>query len=70
MEMTLSFVKILRPLIMTMLLVLSLSEVSAQSQKTNHKKAITFFSKAKEYFQRDNVKSLENVNKALKYDER
>lgn len=68
--MTLSFVKILRPLIMTMSLVLSLSEVSAQSQKTNHKKAITFFSKAKEYFQRDNVKSLENVNKALKYDER
>lgn len=69
MEMTLSFVKILRPLIM-MSLVLSLSDVSAQSQRTNHKKANTFFLKAKEYFQRDNVKSLENVNKALKYDAR
>lgn len=62
--------KILKPLMTTTLLVLTLNFTFAQSHKSNHRKALTYFSKAKEYFQRDNVRSLENVNKALKYDER
>lgn len=61
--------KILRLLMTTTLLLLMSNHVFAQSHKSNHRKALIYFSKAKEYFERDNARSLENVNKALKYDE-
>ncbi|MBR5603255.1 MAG: OmpA family protein [Bacteroidales bacterium] len=63
------FIKILKPLLLTILFVIS-SEISfSQSCRSNSKKAARNFEKARREFINDNRKALMYVEKALHYDE-
>ncbi len=64
-----SFNKILKPLFLTILFVMSSNILFSQSYKSSSKKAVKYFEKARQEFLNDNAKSLMYVEKSLSYDE-
>ena len=64
-----SFNKILKPLLLTILFVMSSNILFSQSYKSSSKKAVKYFEKARQEFLNDNAKSLMYVEKSLSYDE-
>lgn len=60
--------KIMKPIFISILILVSCYNTFAQSYNTSSKKAIKYFQKARQEFLNDNVKALQYADKALSYD--